>query len=237
VEVAVKVEVWSDVVCPWCYIGKRRLEAAVADFDHGDEVEVIWRAFELDPNAPRIHEGVPADRLAAKYGMSVAEARAAQDNLTAVAAGDGLDFHLAAARSGNSFDAHRLVHLAAESGLQAAMKERLFSAYLVEEQPIGDVDTLVALAAEVGVDRERAASVLAGDEYGDDVRAEEAEARSFGINGVPFFVIDRTYGVSGAQPAETLTEVLTKAWEATHPFTMVATGGDASACEGDSCAV
>jgi predicted DsbA family dithiol-disulfide isomerase len=233
----VKVEVWSDVVCPWCYIGKRRLEAALADFDHRDEVEVIWRAFELDPSAPRVQVGVPAERLAAKYGMSLTEAQAAQDNLTSVAAGDGLDFHLAGARSGNSFDAHRLVHLAAEEGRQGEMKERLFSAYLVEEQPIGEVDTLVELAGEVGLDRDRAAAVLAGDDYADEVRAEEAEARRFGINGVPFFVIDRTYGVSGAQPAETLTEVLTKAWDDAHPFTMVASGGDAGACEGDSCAV
>jgi predicted DsbA family dithiol-disulfide isomerase len=233
----VKVEVWSDVVCPWCYIGKRRLEAALAGFAHRDDIEVVWRSFELDPGAPRVHEGAPADRLAAKYGMSRQDAQAAQDNLTAVAAGDGLDFHLATARSGNSFDAHRLVHLAAEEGLADQMKERLFSAYLVEGQAIGDVDTLVALASEVGIDREQAAQALAGDGYAAAVRADEAEARGFGINGVPFFVVDRTYGVSGAQPAETLAAVLTRAWESSHPFTMVTSGGEAGACEGDSCAV
>ncbi len=230
-----KVEVWSDVVCPWCYIGKRRLEAALAGFEHRDEVEVVWRAFELDPAAPPVHEGPPAERLAAKYGMSVEQAQAAQANLTELAGAEGLDYHLATARSGNSFDAHRLVHLAATQGRADEMKERLFAAYLEESKPIGDVDTLVGLAAEVGIDPERAASALAGEEFAGEVRNEEAEARSLGISGVPFFVIDRAYGISGAQPAQVLARALEAAWDASHPFTMVATGGDA--CEGDSCAV
>ncbi len=232
-----KVEVWSDVVCPWCYIGKRRLEAALAGFAHRDEVEVIWRSFELDPNAPRVSEGAPAERLAAKYGMSVDQALAAQEQLRSVARGDGLDFHLADARSGNSFDAHRLVHLAGELGVQDQMKERLFAAYLSEGQAIGDVDTLVALAADVGIDPTRAAEVLAGDTYGAEVRAEEAEARDFGITGVPFFVIDRKYGVSGAQPAATLAAAIAKAWESSNPLTMVAAAGEGGACDGDHCAI
>jgi predicted DsbA family dithiol-disulfide isomerase len=233
----VKVEIWSDVVCPWCYVGKRRFEAALADFDHRDDVEVVWRSFELDPSAPAIREGDPVERLAAKYGMSKEDALSAQRNLTSVAAGEGLDFHLESARSGNSFDAHRLVHLAADEGRQDQMKERLFSAYLVEGQPIGDRDTLVALAGEVGIDTYRAAKVLAGDTYTSEVRAEEIEAREIGINGVPFFVIDRTYGVSGAQPAETLTAALDQAWAKSHPLTMVPSAGEAGACEGDNCAI
>jgi predicted DsbA family dithiol-disulfide isomerase len=234
---AVKVEIWSDVVCPWCYVGKRRFEAALSDFAHRDEVDVVWRSFELDPSAPPIREGDPVQRLAAKYGMSEADALAAQRNLTSVAAGEGLDFHLDRARSGNSFDAHRLLHLAAEEGRQDQMKERLFSAYFVEGQAIGDRDTLVALAGEIGIDPGRAAEVLAGDKYTSEVRSEEAEARAIGISGVPFFVIDRTYGVSGAQPAETLTAALEQAWSESHPLTMVPSAGEAGACEGDSCAI
>jgi predicted DsbA family dithiol-disulfide isomerase len=233
----VKVEVWSDVVCPWCYIGKRRLERALEGFAHGDQVEVVWRSFELDPGAPPIHPGAPADRLAAKYGMSRQQAVAAQDHLTAVARGDGLDFHLATARSGNSFDAHRLVHLAALEGVQDRMKERLFSAYLIEGLPIGDVDTLIALASEVGIERTRAAEVLSGDTYGAAVREEEKEARGLGISGVPFFVIDRTYGISGAQPAETLVAALNQAWEASKSLTMVPGGPEVGACDGDQCVV
>jgi len=231
-----KVEIWSDVVCPWCYIGKRRLETALAGFAHREQIEVVWRSFELDPNAPRVQEGDPATRLASKYGMSRQQAIAAQDHLTSVARDDGLEFHLATAQSGNSFDAHRLVHLAAEYGLGDQMKERLFSAYLVEGQAIGDLDTLICLAGEVGIDETRANDVLRGDEYAAQVRADEAEARDFGISGVPFFVIDRTYGISGAQPAETLADALAKAWESTEPLARVATGSEAGACDRDQCA-
>ena len=232
-----KVEIWSDVVCPWCYIGKRRFEAALDRFAHADEVEVVWRSFELDPAAPRSQVGNPTDRLAAKYGMSRQDALAAQDNLTSVAAGDGLDFHLTTARSGNSFDAHRLIHLAAAEGRQSEMKERLFAAYLVEEQPIGDKATLAGLAVDASLDRGLATEVLDGDAYGAAVREDEAEARELGVNGVPFFVLDRTFGVSGAQPVETLLAALDQAWEKSHPFTMVAASGEAGTCEGDSCGV
>jgi predicted DsbA family dithiol-disulfide isomerase len=239
VEVGMKVEIWSDVVCPWCYIGKRRFETALAGFAHRDEVEVVWRSFELDPSAPRSQVGDPAERLAAKYGMSRSDAVAAQANLTSVAAGEGLDFHLASARSGNSFDAHRLIHFAAEEGRQDEMKERLFAGYLVEERPIGDRDTLVALAGEVGVDIDRAAEVLATDAYADVVRGEEAEAMELGISGVPFFVIDRTFGVSGAQPAETLGAALAQAWDKSHPqpLTMVSSPTEAGTCDGDGCTI
>jgi predicted DsbA family dithiol-disulfide isomerase len=234
----VKVEIWSDVVCPWCYIGKRRFEAALEGFAHRDDVEVVWRSFELDPSAPQEQVGDPAERLAAKYGMTTQDALSAQDNLTSVAAGDGLEFHLGTARSGNSFAAHRLIHLAAVDGRQDDMKERLFAAYLVEGRPIGDPDTLAGLAAEVGISRQRAEEVLASDEFGPAVRHDEAQAQAFGISGVPFFVIDRAYGVSGAQPADSLLAALERAWADSHPLTMVTSAGDQGvACEGDSCAI
>jgi predicted DsbA family dithiol-disulfide isomerase len=234
----VQVEIWSDVLCPWCYIGKRRFETALAGFDHRDDVEVVWRSFELDPSAPRHQVGDPAERLAAKYGMSKQDAVNAQHNLTSVAAGEGLDFHLATARSGNSFDAHRLVHLAETEGRQDEMKERLLAAYLVEGQPIGDPETLAGLAEAAGISRERADQVLASDEFAGAVRADEEQARAFGISGVPFFVIDRAYCVSGAQPAESLRAALDRAWDESHPLTMVTSAGDQGAgCEGDSCAI
>ncbi len=231
-----KVEIWSDVVCPWCYIGKRRFEAALAGLAHRDDVDVSWRSFELDPAAPREREGDLADHLASKYRVSRDEAQAMHDSMTAKAATEGLTFRFDRARSGNTFDAHRLLHLADERGVQDAVKERLMSAYLTDGEPIGDPEALARLAAEAGLDADEARAVLAGDRYAAEVRADERQAQAFGATGVPFFVIDRRYGVAGAQPAEALLEVLEKAWADEHPITIVAEGGEA-ACADGSCAV
>lgn len=208
-----EIEIWSDVVCPWCYVGKRRFEAALARFAQRDEVTVVWRSFELDPSAPPAAEGTSAERLAAKYGMSVEQAQASQAQLTALAAEDGLELRLDRTPHANTFDAHRLIHLAASAGLQDAMKERLMRAHFTESAAVGDVETLVRLAGEVGVDVEQARAVLGSDAYADAVRADEELARSFGINGVPFFVLGRRYGVSGAQPVEALLQALGQAWD------------------------
>jgi predicted DsbA family dithiol-disulfide isomerase len=232
----VKVEIWSDIVCPWCAIGKRRFEAALDRFAHRDRVDVVWRSFELDPSAPRQRDVSAAEHLAAKYGVSTAEAEAMQARMTGNAAAEGLDFRFDIARSGNTFDAHRLLHLAAERGVQGAVKERLLVAYLTEGEPIGDPRVLSRLVAEAGLDRDEAAVVLAGDAYADAVRADEADGRSLGITGVPFFVVDRTYGVSGAQPADVLLPVLEKAWSEAHPLTMVG-GPDSASCADGSCEV
>jgi predicted DsbA family dithiol-disulfide isomerase len=231
------VEIWSDVVCPWCYIGKRRFEEALAGFDHRDEVAVTYRSFQLDPSAPATSEGDPVDRLAAKYGMSRAQAEAAQARVTANAATVGLDFHLDKARSGNTFDAHRLIHYANSVGKQAAVKERLMAAYFVEGKPIGDRDVLLRLAVDEGLDKTAVRAVLDSDAYASDVRHDELEARQLGINGVPFFVLDRAYGVSGAQGAETLRAALQEAWTASHPLQMVAVGDTDTTCSDESCAV
>jgi predicted DsbA family dithiol-disulfide isomerase len=203
-----QVEIWSDVVCPWCYIGKRRFEAALARFEHHDEVEVRWRSFELDPGAPQERTEPIVDHLAAKYGTTREQAQAMLDRMTATAEGEGLQFRFDLARRGNTFDAHRLLHLAADRGRQPAVKERLMAAYFTEGRPIGDVDTLVSLAGEAGLDEAEVNQTLTGDAYADAVRDDEAQARELGITGVPFFVIDRAYGVSGAQAAEVLLEVL-----------------------------
>jgi predicted DsbA family dithiol-disulfide isomerase len=207
------VDIWSDVVCPWCYIGKRRFEAALAGFEHRDDVTVLWHSFELDPDAPPVAEGKSAERLAEKYGMSVEEAARRQAEITTLAAQDGLTYDLAESRGGNTFDAHRLIHLAAEHGLGDAAMERLMSAYFSEREPIGDRDTLERLAVEVGLPAEEVREVLDGERYADAVRADERAATQVGIRGVPFFVLGRKYGVSGAQPAEVLLQALQQAWD------------------------
>ncbi len=232
-----QVEIWSDVVCPFCYVGKRRFESALADFPHRDHVTVTWRSFELDPNAPRTVEGSLVDRLAAKYGVPRAQAVAMNANMVAMAAGEGLDFHLDDARPGNTFDAHRLLHHAAEHGLQDAMKERLLLAYFTEGRTIGVADTLVELAVEVGLDANAVRTVLAGDDHAEAVRADERDGARLGIQGVPFFVLDRAFGVSGAQPVEVFAQALEQAWAAAKPLAMVASTADGAACVDDGCAV
>jgi predicted DsbA family dithiol-disulfide isomerase len=206
-------EIWSDVVCPWCYVGKRRFEKALTAFEHRGEVDVTWRSFELDPTAPRVREQRPAEALAAKYGMSVEQAEASQQQLTELASHEGLEYHLDRTRGGNSFDAHRLIHLGAAHDLQDAVTERLMRAYFTEGEPIGDPEALVRVTAEAGLDPEEARAVLAGDHHAEAVRDDERLAYRIGINGVPFFVLGRRYGVSGAQPAELLLQALGKAYE------------------------
>ena len=232
-----RVEIWSDVVCPWCYVGKRRFETALAAFPHRDEVEVVWRSFELDPTAPRERVGDYARLLADKYGFPVAQGQQMIDTMTATAAQDGLDLHFEIARVGNTFDAHRLLHLARDRGVQDAVKERLVHATFTEGEPIGDPEALVRLVAEAGLDADEARAVLAGDDYAAQVRADQAQARAYGITGVPFFVVDGTYGVSGAQPAEALGQVLATAWAQSRPLAMVSPAGGAPGCDDGSCAV
>jgi predicted DsbA family dithiol-disulfide isomerase len=211
------VEIWSDVVCPWCYIGKRRFEAALASFGHAAEVAVTWRAFELDPEAPAGYDRPPAERLAEKYGQTVEQALASHAQLTELAAAEGLEYHLDRTRGGNTFDAHRVIALAAERGFGEAAMERIMRGYFTEGEAVGDHETLVRLVADAGVDAEAARSVLAGDAYADAVRADELLGARMSIRGVPFFVLDRRYGVSGAQPAELLVQALDTAWAAAQP--------------------
>ena len=212
-----KVEIWSDVVCPWCYIGKRRFEKALAQFEPQAAVEVTYRSFELNPRAQPDEGTDLATRLAHKYGVSVDQARAMNQRVTDAAAGEGLEYRLDIARPGNTFDAHRLLHLAAAEGRQAELKERLMQGYFMEGRPIGDADALVTLATEVGIDAARAREVLAGAEFAGAVRADERVAAELGISGVPFFVFDRRFGVSGAQPPEAMAAALQHAWSEREP--------------------
>jgi predicted DsbA family dithiol-disulfide isomerase len=224
----VQVEIWSDIACPWCYVGKRRFEAALAAFEHRDDVQLTWRAFELDPSAPHQLEVDAAQHLADKYGTSLEGARAMHARMTETAAGEGLDFRFDIARRGNTFDAHRVVHLAAAHGQQDAMKERIMRAYLTEGELVSDHDVLRRLAAEVGLPADEVVDLLAGDRYAEEVRADERTAGQLGIDAVPFFVVDRRFGASGAQPPEVLLELLRQA----QPVEVVA---DGATCGPDGC--
>jgi predicted DsbA family dithiol-disulfide isomerase len=228
-----KIDVWSDIICPWCAIGKRRLEAALARFPHRDDVEIVWRAFELDPSAPAVREGDNATRLAEKYGRTRAQAEAMIQSVTDTAAKDGLDFQLMRARSGNTFDGHRVLHLAAQRGLQDAVKERFFRGYMSEGQAIGEHEVLVRLASEAGLDAEEVRTVIASDRYAREVREEEETARRLGIHGVPFFVLAGKYAISGAQPADEILRVLEQAWASLPGREEVALDG--AVCGPDGC--
>ncbi len=208
-----KVEIWSDVVCPWCYVGKRNLEAALAEFPHADEVTVEWRSFELDASTPQQMDLSMDEVLQRKYGMSPDEATAANRQMTELAAKVGLEYHLDNVQIGNTFDAHRLIHLADTQGLGGAMKERLLAAYFTEGRSVSDPAELADLGVEVGLDRTRVDAVMAGDEFGAEVRADEAQAVELGCTGVPFFVVDGKFGIPGAQPPDVLLRLLNRVWD------------------------
>jgi len=238
VAIDMNVEIWSDVVCPWCYIGKRRFESALASFGHPGEVMVSYRSFELDPDAPAQRSGTHAEHLARKYGMTTAQAEQANQQMTQRAAADGLEFRFDLIRGGNTFDAHRLLHLARDQGLQPEMKERLLRATFTEGLPIADKPTLMRLATEAGLPAARVQAVLDGDAYAGAVRADEQQAARYGITGVPFFVADGKYAVSGAQPPEVLLRLLRRAYDDRSQLTPVAVTTDSdpeASCDGDSC--
>jgi predicted DsbA family dithiol-disulfide isomerase len=203
-----KVEIWSDVVCPWCYIGKRRFEKAVASLSWADDIEVVWRSFELDPQAPRNSDISSADRLSQKYGITLEQARQANWQMTARAMQEGLEYNLDKTQPANTLDAHRLIHLAGENGCQDAMKERLLRGYFTEGEAIANHDVLLRLAADVGLGDELVGNVLRSSAYEDEVREDEERARILGITGVPFFLVDGSVRVEGAQPAGVLVQIL-----------------------------
>jgi predicted DsbA family dithiol-disulfide isomerase len=207
------IEIWSDVVCPWCYVGKRNFETALAEFEHRDEVTVTFRSFELDPSAPKEREGPYAAHVARKYGMSEDQARNMIESMTKTGDRAGVVLDFEKARPGNTFDAHRLLHFAAEKHVQEALKERLLRANFSDGEPVGDRAVLVRLAAEVGIPQEEATAVLDSDAYAEDVRADEELAMDLGISAVPYFVIDRKFGIPGAQAPDVILSVLQRAWE------------------------
>jgi predicted DsbA family dithiol-disulfide isomerase len=226
-----EVEIWSDIACPWCYVGKRRFESALARFAHRDQVNVRWRSFELDPGAPAEREGDMATTLARKYGKTREEALRMFTQLTEVAAAEGLEYRFDRLRGANTFDAHRLTHLAAAHDRQDAMKERLMRAYLTEGELISDHVTLRNLALETELPADEVDELLAGDAYADEVRGDEQVATGLGISAVPFFVVDRAIGTAGAQPPEALLALLERGWESRSPLAVVP-GGDTCSAEG-----
>jgi len=235
----VRIEIWSDVVCPWCFVGKRRLERALDEFEHADEVEVVYRSFELDPTAPKHGHELTTVTLARKYGRDEDEMRDMQQQLIDTAAADGLELRLFDNVHTNTVDAHRLLHLALDTGgpaLQRELKEALLTAYFTRAEDVGDHEVLTRAAVAAGLDADRVAAVLASEEYGDKVAADVAQARAFGATGVPFFVIDRKYAISGAQPSELFGKALAQAWAESHPV-LRQVGGDAEACGPDGCAI
>ncbi|MFW0791167.1 DsbA family oxidoreductase [Gordonia sp. CPCC 205333] len=234
-----QVEVWTDINCPFCYLGKARFSAALAEFPHRDDVEVIHRSFELDPGLPSDTSGPVAAKIAAKYGISEAQAEANERGIAAQAEDAGLTYLTSGRDYGSSFDMHRLLHFAHEQGRQEALLDALYVANFAAAAPLfGDSERLVAVAVSAGFDEVAVRAVL-GDPtaYADAVRADEAEAAALGANGVPFFVFDRKYGVSGAQPPETFSSVLQRAWSEREPVVQLIGSADSDACGPDGCAV
>ncbi len=214
-----RVEVWSDVVCPWCYLGKRRLTSALARFEHRDAVEVMWHSFQLNPSQPRGATETLNEMLAAKYGMTREQALGAHARLESLGAVEGIVYDFDAGHPANTFDAHRLLHLAQASGLADQAHERLFAAYFTEGRRIDDPATLAELASEIGLDEEAARELLSGDAYAAEVAADLREAHELGLGGAPAFVIDRRYLISGAQEVDLMTAALNEAWDAAHDST------------------
>ena len=236
-----RIEIWSDIVCPWCYIGRRRLETAIERTGHRDDIEIVYRSFELDPSSPRVPVETVAEHLGAKYGGGPEAGRQMVERVEAVAAEEGLVFRLAEAKRANTVDAHRLLHLALAQGgpaLQSTLQEALLAAYFLQAENPADHDLLRRTALGAGLDPTRVEEVLATDEYADAVERDIREATSLGATGVPFFVIDRKYGVSGAQPAEAFVQVLERAWSDAHPrLEHVGADADAAVCGPDGCPI
>jgi predicted DsbA family dithiol-disulfide isomerase len=207
-----RVDIWSDVVCPWCYVGKARFEHALADFDHRDEVEVAFHSYELDPTMPRGESGPLKEALARKFGASSDQIEAMEGRVAGLARDEGLEYRTDRSH-GNTFDLHRLLHLAAAAGRGPAAVDAVNRANFARALPIFDPEVMVEVLAEAGVGEADTRRVLAGDDYADEVRADEAAARGLGITGVPFFVVDNRYGISGAQPTELFAKALRQAWD------------------------
>ena len=231
-----KIEIWSDVACPWCFIGKRRFEAALASFPHRDAVDVMWRSYQLDPALPEHYDGTELEYLSSRKGMPAQQVSQMFDHVAQQAMGEGLDYHFEKVVVANSFTAHRLIHLAAAHGKQDAAKERLLSDHFEHGKDIGSRGYLSSLGADLSLPAGEVEELFSTDKYTDEVRFDFQEARALGITGVPFFVIDRKFGLSGAQPTETFTAALNQAWQEANPLVLV-NSTDAEACGPDGCAV
>lgn len=236
-----KVEVWSDIACPFCYIGKRRFEAGLAKFAHKDEIEVVYRSFQLDPNADKEPALDAYGLVAKKYGISREQSIAMHENLVNQAAELWLAYNFEHAYPANSLDAHRLIHFAGRYGKRTEAAEQLFKAYFTDSKHVGRLETLIAIAEEIGLDPKEAEAVLRSDEFKAEVEAECREASQLGANGVPFYVINRKYAVVGAQPSEVFLDVLEKCWEEEKPLIMLdpssTNSNTGQVCTDDGCGI
>lgn len=233
-ENTLKVQIWSDVMCPFCYIGKRRIEGALANFEHKDKVEIEWKSFQLDASFKASADDNIVDHLAVKYGKDKAWAQEMVDNMTQNAKNSGLDFHFEKAILANSHNAHRLLHLAKKYNLGNELKELLLKAYLTEGKDVNNLETLSTLGQEVGLEKTIVEEVLHSDAYSDEVKNDIATAQNIGVQGVPFFVFDNKYAISGAQPEEVFMETLEKVWEEKSSMSNVKV---VNSTEGDSCGI
>ncbi|EJQ55989.1 DsbA family oxidoreductase [Bacillus hominis] len=237
-----KIEVWSDFVCPFCYIGKRRLETALEQFPHRDDVEVEFKSFELDPNTP-VYSGTSINEvLASKYGISIEEANRNNIQLGNHAASMGLNFNFEEMKPTNTFDAHRLAKFAKEQGKEKEITENLLFAYFTESQNLSDVETLAMIAENSGLDKQEALNIINNKSaYANDVRVDEAIAQQYRITGVPYFIVNQKYAISGAQPLETFVGALQQVWEEENPTPKLqelsADGGSDFSCTDGSCSV
>ncbi|MFC7430879.1 MULTISPECIES: DsbA family protein [unclassified Agrococcus] len=231
-----QVEIWSDIACPWCYIGKRRFEAALERFAFRDQVEVTYRSYQLDPTLPEHHDGTEAEYLATRKGISVEQAEQMFAHVTQQARTVGLAYDFDALVVANSMRAHQILHLAKEHGVQAEVKEALLAAHFEQGRDIGDAGLLECIATAEGVPAEAVRQELATGSRIADVQQDVAEARALGIQGVPMVVLDRAYGVSGAQPEEVFLSALEQAWAARSPLQPVGTTADGEVCGPDGCA-
>lgn len=229
-----KIDIWSDVACPFCYVGKRHLEAALAKFPHAKDVEVTWHSFELNPDAQKDYTEDHYTLLASKYGMTREQAVANSARVADAGKAVGIDFKFDDMINTNTFNAHRLIQLAAQHGKQDEVEELLFKAYFTEGKHIGETPTLEAIAATAGID---ATAMLQGTEFTGEVRQDEAQAQQLGIRGVPFFVFDMKYAISGAQPVEVFDQTLEKVWSETHPQVVNPAGSDDNTCADGVCNV
>jgi len=233
----VRIDVWSDILCPFCHLGRRHLELALEQFEHGDEVGVVWHSFQLDRNAPAVDDTPAVDRVAEKYGVPREQMVAQHERMAADAAASGLDFQWQTLRGGNSYDAHRLIHLARALGREDEVTERVMRAWYTEGEAIGDPETLVRLGVEAGLGEAVVRDLLDGDDHGIDVRTDLALASQIGITSVPTFVLDQKYGVSGAQPVEVMLNAIRQVWDlqGTEPEPVASGGGCGGGCCGGAC--
>lgn len=241
-----KIEIWSDIACPWCYIGKVRFEKALAQYEHKDSVDVVWRSFQLQPDAPKENAPTTVEHLMEKYGRSHAQVLEMMRNVTDVAASEGIEYHLDRAVASNTQDALRLSKLGEAKGLGDAVMQRLMVAYQSEGANVADAETLVRLGVEAGLEEADVRAMLAGDDYLEEFHSDLERGRNFGVNGVPFFVIDEQHGISGAQPTEFFLSALQQLGPQEPKLKMVGVAGgagegadaaDDAACGPDGCEV